>query len=200
MATEKNNIALKVAALAEKARDGNRMSFQELVSIFQEDIHRLVYYRTYSQMDAEDITQEVFVQAYRKLKSLNDTKRFRPWLYSIAVNRCNDFLRKRKFLSLLQFKSAQEQEFMETGKDMSNNYNETIAKKRFWKQVRSLLDKLSAMEREVFTLRFMDHRNINEIAAILDKNESTVKTHLYRALNKVRKDSVFFQEYRESLS
>ncbi|MDX2434699.1 MAG: sigma-70 family RNA polymerase sigma factor [Desulfobacterales bacterium] len=200
MATEKNNIALKVAALAEKARDGNRMSFQELVSIFQEDIHRLVYYRTYSQMDAEDITQEVFVQAYRKLKSLNDTQRFRPWLYSIAVNRCNDFLRKRKLLSLLQFKSAQEQEFMETGKGMSNNYNETIAKKRFWKQVRSLLDKLSAMEREVFTLRFMDHRNINEIAAILDKNESTVKTHLYRALNKVRKDSVFFQEYRESLS
>lgn len=200
MATEKNNIALKVAALAEKARDGNRMSFQELVSIFQEDIHRLVYYRTYSQMDAEDITQEVFVQAYRKLKSLNDTQRFRPWLYSIAVNRCNDFLRKRKLLSLLQFKSAQEQEFMNTGKGMSNNYNETIAKKRFWKQVRSLLDKLSAMEREVFTLRFMDHRNINEIATILDKNESTVKTHLYRALNKVRKDSVFFQEYRESLS
>lgn len=140
------------------------------------------------------------MQAYRKLKSLNDTQRFRPWLYSIAVNRCNDFLRKRKLLSLLQFKSAQEQEFMETGKGMSNNYNETIAKKRFWKQVRSLLDKLSAMEREVFTLRFMDHRNINEIAAILDKNESTVKTHLYRALNKVRKDSVFFQEYRESLS
>ncbi|MDH3390806.1 MAG: RNA polymerase sigma factor [Desulfobulbaceae bacterium] len=200
MATEKNNIALKVSALAEKARDGNRMSFQELVSIFQEDIHRLVYYRTYSQMDAEDITQEVFVQAYSKLKSLNDTQRFRPWLYSIAVNRCNDFLRKRKLLSLLQFKSAQEQEFMDTGKGMSNNYNETIAKKRFWKQVRSLLDKLSAMEREVFTLRFMDHRNINEIATILDKNESTVKTHLYRALNKVRKDSVFFQEYRESLS
>ena len=200
MATEKNNIALKVSALAEKARDGNRMSFQELVSIFQEDIHRLVYYRTYSQMDAEDITQEVFVQAYSKLKSLNDTQRFRPWLYSIAVNRCNDFLRKRKLLSLLQFKSAQEQEFIDTGKGMSNNYNETIAKKIFWKQVRSLLDKLSAMEREVFTLRFMDHRNINEIATILDKNESTVKTHLYRALNKVRKDSVFFQEYRESLS
>jgi RNA polymerase sigma-70 factor (ECF subfamily) len=197
---EKNEMSLKIAALAEKARDGNRMSFQELVSIFQEDIHRLAYYRTFSQMDAEDITQEVFVQAYRKLKNLNDTQRFRSWLYSIAVNRCNDFLRKRKFLSLLQFRSAQEQEFMEPGKGMSTNYNDSIAKKRFWKQVRTLLDKLSAMEREVFTLRFMDHLNINEIAAILDKSESTVKTHLYRALDKARKDSVFFQEYRESLS
>ncbi len=89
---------------------------------------------------------------------------------------------------------------MEAGKGMSNNYNDSIAKKKFWEQVRSLLDKLSTMEREVFTLRFMDHRNINEIADIMDKSESTVKTHLYRALNKVRKDSVFFQEYRESIS
>ena len=201
METEENNkTSQKIAALAEKARDGNRMSFQELVSMFQDDIHRLAYYRTLSQMDAEDITQEVFVQAYRKLKSLKDTQRFRAWLYSIAVNRCNDFLRKRKFLSLLQFRSAQEQEFMEAGKGMSSNYNDSIAKKRFWEQVRELLDKLSKMEREVFTLRFMDHRNINEIADILDKSESTVKTHLYRALSKVRKDSVFFQEYRESIS
>ena len=201
METEENNMVLKIAALAEKASDGNRMSFQELVSMFQEDIHRLVYYRTYSQMDAEDITQEVFVQAYRKLKNLNDTQRFRAWLYSIAVNRCNDFLRKRKFLlSLLQFRSAQEQEFMDTGKGMNNDYNDTIAKKRFWEQVRSLLDKLSVMEREVFALRFLDQQSINEIATILDKSESTVKTHLYRALNKVRKDSSFFQEYRESMS
>jgi RNA polymerase sigma-70 factor (ECF subfamily) len=201
MATEKNkNMSLEIATLADDARDGNRWSFQELVSMFQEDIYRLVYYRTFSRMDAEDITQEVFVQAYRKLKSLNDTQKFRAWLYTIAVNRCNDFLRKKKYLSLLRMRSVQEQEFMEEGKGMGNNYTDSIAKKRFWKQVRSLLDKLSAMEREVFTLRFMDHRNINEIADILDKSESTVKTHLYRALNKVRKDSVFFQEYRESMS
>ena len=201
MATEENkNMSLKIAALAEKARDGNRFSFDELVSMFQEDIYRLVYYRTFSRMDAEDITQEVFVQAYRKLKSLNEMQKFRSWLYSIAVNRCNDFLRKRKFLYLLRIRSAQEQEFMEEGKSTSNNVDDSIAKKRFWEQVRSLLDKLSAMEREVFTLRFMDHRNINEIAVILDKSESTVKTHLYRALNKVRKDPGFFQEYRESMS
>lgn len=201
MATEKNkNMSLEIAALADNARNGNRWSFQELVSIFQEDIYRLVYYRTFSRMDAEDITQEVFVQAYRKLKSLNDTQKFRAWLYTIAVNRCNDFLKKKKYLSLLRMRSVQEQEFVEEGKGMSNNYTDSIAKKRFWEQVRSLLDKLSAMEREVFTLRFMDHRNINEIAVILDKSESTVKTHLYRALNKVRKDSMFFQEYRESMS
>jgi len=83
---------------------------------------------------------------------------------------------------------------------MNNSYNDKIEKKRFWKQVKTMLHKLSSMERQVFTLRFMDHRNINEIASILDKNESTIKTHLYRALNKVRGEADFFKEYRESLS
>ena len=201
MAAEGNNdISLKVTSLAEKAREGNRFSFQELVSIFQEDIYRLAYYRTYSRMDAEDITQEVFVQAYRKIKTLHDAERFRAWLYSIAVNRCNDFLRKRKYLSLLRLRSSKEMEFQDAEGVENSDYDDSITKKKFWEQVRELLKSLSVMEREVFTLRFMDHQNINEIAAILDKSESTVKTHLYRALNKIRQDSSFFKEYRESIS
>jgi RNA polymerase sigma-70 factor (ECF subfamily) len=196
---ESKNMSLKIAGLAEKAMAGNRGSFQELMTMLQGDIYRLAYYRTFSQMDAEDITQEVFVQAYKKIKTLNDPQRFRAWLYTIAVNRCNDFLRKKKYLFLLQSRSAQEQEFVEADK-MDNDYTDAIAKKKFWEQVRLLLDKLSTMERQVFTLRFMDHRNINDIATILGKNESTVKTHLYRALNKVREESLFFQEYRELIS
>ena len=193
-------MSLKVTALVEKARGGNRVSFQELVNIFQEDIYRLAYYRTFSQMDAEDLAQDVFEQAYRKMDSLNDSQRFRAWLYTIAVNRCNDFLRKRKYLALLQIRSAQEQDDVPRDWDTNNNSDDRIDKKRFWKQVKAVLYKLSAMEREVFALRFMDHRNISEIADILNKNESTIKTHLYRALNKMREHSDFFEEYRESIS
>lgn len=198
-AAENNKMTMEIAALAEKAMAGNRLSFQELVKIFQEDIYRLVYYRTYSRMDAEDITQEVFVQAFQKLKNLNDTQKFRAWLYTIAVNRCNDFLRKRKYLSLLRIKTAREQELMETGVERGNSYDEALAREKFWQKVRSLLDRLSAMEREVFTLRFMDHLNLGEIATVLGKNESTVKTHLYRALDKIRKDSDLLEEYRGTI-
>ena len=197
---DKKNMSLKVAALAEDARKGNRLSFQELMSLFQEDIYRLAYFRTFSQMDAEDLTQDVFEQAYRKLATLNDPQRFRAWLYSIAVNRCNDFLRKRKYTAILHRRSTQEQDFTGMEKHMDISSGDRIDKKTFWKQVKAMLAKLSTMEREVFTLRFMDHRNINEIASILNRNESTVKTHLYRALDKVRAHSEFFKEHRESLS
>ena len=195
---ESKNMCLKITGLAEKAMAGNRGSFQELMIMLQEDIYRLAYYRTFSRMDAEDITQEVFVQAYKKIKTLHEPQRFRAWLYTIAVNRCNDFLRKKKFHFLLQNRSAQEEELEKEGA-MNNSYTDTITKKKFWEQVKLLLNKLSTMEKQVFTLRFMDHRNINEIAAILGKSESTIKTHLYRALHKVREESGFFQEYRESI-
>ncbi|MDX1775587.1 MAG: RNA polymerase sigma factor [Desulfobulbales bacterium] len=201
MKTENNKkMSLRIAALVEETRDGNRLSFHELVNMFQEDIYRLAYYRTYSQMDAEDLTQEIFEQAFRKVDSLHDPQKFRAWLYSIAVNRCNDFLRKRKYLALLQMRTAQEQEFMDKENSMGNEYSDRIEKKRFWDKVKLMLGKLSAMEREVFTLRFMDHRDIKEIADILDKNESTIKTHLYRALNKIRGHSEFFEEFRGAVS
>lgn len=199
-AAENKKNTLEVASLVERARSGDRVGFQELVSMFQEDIYRLAYYRTFSQMDAEDLTQEVFERAYRKISNLQDPQRFRAWLYSIAVNRCNDFLRKRKFLAMLKLRTAEEQDVRNTDVDTDNKFTAGIERKRFWKEVRTMLGRLSAMEREVFTLRFMDHRNISEIAAILDKKESTVKTHLYRALKKVRRHSEIFREYRESIS
>jgi RNA polymerase sigma-70 factor (ECF subfamily) len=197
---DNKDMSLKIVTLVENARNGNRLSFHELVSLFQEDIYRLAYFRTFSQMDAEDLTQDVFEQAYRKLSTLNEPQRFRAWLYSIAVNRCNDLLRKRKYTALLHRRSTEEQDFSTSDKNMNSCYGDRIDKKTFWKQVKLMLGKLSTMEREVFTLRFMDHRNINEIASILGKNESTVKTHLYRALNKIRAHAEFFKEHRELIS
>jgi RNA polymerase sigma-70 factor (ECF subfamily) len=67
----------------------------------------------------------------------------------------------------------------------------------FWKQVRLLLDKLSRLEREVFLLRFMDHLSIREISQIMEKSESTVKTHLYRALKKFKNDTALIQLLQE---
>jgi RNA polymerase sigma-70 factor (ECF subfamily) len=68
-----------------------------------------------------------------------------------------------------------------------------LMKKDFWKHVGLVLDTLPRMEKEVFTLRFMSHLDIREIADILEKNESTVKTHLYRALGKFRKETTMRQ-------
>jgi len=68
---------------------------------------------------------------------------------------------------------------------------EALIRKRFRHESETFLSKLSRMEKDVFVLRFMDQLKINEIATALKKGESTVKTHLYRALSKFKKDRAF---------
>ena len=193
--------SLNVATLVEQARQGNRGAFQKLVSLFQEDIYRMLYYRTYSRMDAEDLSQEVFVQAYKKINSLKNAERFKSWLYSIAANRFRDFIRKRKLLTFFGLSSSDVLDSLaDNSDDSSNRVLEKMEQEKFWHQVKKLLADLSDLEREVFTMRFMDQLKIGEIALVLQKNESTVKTHLYRALQKMKKHSSTLKEFRESLS
>ena len=63
-----------------------------------------------------------------------------------------------------------------------------VLKEDFWRQIEQIANKLSKMEREVFMLRFLDGLSINEIAQVVKKSDSTIKTHLYRALTKFKKE------------
>lgn len=178
----------EIALLAERAQAGNRFSFERLMDMFQGDIFRLVYYRTGSHMDAEDLTQDVFIKAFKGLSGLNDVYRFRPWLFSIAVNRVRDFRRKKK---LLFFLKNSEEEMDEWDKADREGYDNPeafnyLVRKEFWENMGRFTNKLSRWEREVFHLRFLDQLGIKEIAMVLSKSESTIKTHLYRALHKFK--------------
>jgi RNA polymerase sigma-70 factor (ECF subfamily) len=98
-----------------------------------------------------------------------------------------DYYRKKQFKSLFGFVSMDEEAFHETA-DMAEDpeVEGGMSKKDFWRQIGEMLTHLSAMEKEVFLLRFFDQLTIKEMSATLDKNESTIKTHLYRALKKVK--------------
>ena len=70
---------------------GNAEAFALLVDKYKERIFALVYAKVGQFQDAEDITQDVFLNAYKKLSTLRRWDNFYPWLYSIAANRCKDF-------------------------------------------------------------------------------------------------------------
>lgn len=176
-----------VTQWVEQARNGDRMAFHQLVDRFQPGIYRMIYYRTGSQEDAEDLTQDVFMKAYKNLKRLKSTAVFRSWLYRIAVNRVRDFYRKKQFMSLFQFTSVDEETFRETPEmAVDSDAPRDLARRAFWDRVNQAMAFLSRMEKEVFMLRFFDQLSIKEITGTLGKNESTVKTHLYRALGKLK--------------
>jgi RNA polymerase sigma-70 factor, ECF subfamily len=179
----------QIVDLVNRARNGDRTAFGHLVALFHGDIFRMVYFRTRSEIDAEDLTQDIFIQAFKGVKRLKETDRFRSWLFSIAVNRVRDFYRKRRFLSFFG-------EPGEAGKfGIAQSERETEAqplknmeRRDFWNHVGAFLKQLSRHEKEVFVMRFMDQLSLREIAEVLGKGESTVKTHLYRAVKKFRRE------------
>ena len=152
---------------------------------FYNDIFRMVYYRLPTRMDAEDLTQEDFMQMIKSLPNLKDSSLLRPWLFRIALNRVRDFHRKKSILSF--FGSTTEKGVVASvNADSFFDPSKNIMDKEFRVQLRKFSETLSRWEREVFTLRFLDQLEIKEIVQIVQKNENTVKTHLYRALKKFR--------------
>ena len=195
--------ACRVSELVIKAKGGNRNAFNQLIDEFHQDIFRMVFYRIRSHSDAEDITQDVFLQAFKNITQLKTIAHFKAWLYRIAINRVRDFYRKKRFRSLVGLFSENENLDADDFKDTvltDSNPLETTLRKEFWHQFETALKKLSKMEKEVFTLRFLDQMGIKEISETLSRSESTVKTHLYRALTKVQENSDLKKLYEREMT
>jgi RNA polymerase sigma-70 factor (ECF subfamily) len=184
-----SDAAAQMSEWVVQAQAGDQTAFHRLVDRFQPEIYRMIYYRTRSQVDAEDLTQDVFLKAFKNLKRLESAAVFRSWLYRIAVNRVYDHFRKKRLKALVGFSSLDEDDFVETEEmAVAPEASREMARKEFWIRVKQAMKALSKMEREVFMLRFFDQLSIKEMTATLKKNENTVKTHLYRAMNKIKDD------------
>lgn len=171
--------------LAGRAISGNRASLEHLTERFHAPVFRMVFYRTRSRPDAEDITQEVFIKMFESIQHLKDPKAFKPWLYRIALNRVRDHARKKSILRF--FGSTVDMEHMaDSGGNPGSFPEHDVVKREFFEQIHQFTQKLARFEKEVFLLRFVDGLGIREIAEVMKKNESTVKTHLYRALKKFK--------------
>ena len=175
-----------------RAKNGSREAFEQLANRYYGDIFRMIYYRTQRRMDAEDLAQDVFLKAYKSLSGLTDEDRFKGWLFRIAVNRVRDFYRRKKFSHLFRNISNEEVDaHVDTHAQAGSGPLETLIRKQFFQESEMFLSRLSTMEKDVFVLRFINQLRINEIAIALRKGESTIKTHLYRALSKFKRDRAF---------
>lgn len=189
-----------IAEMVQKAQAGDNVVFHRLVDQYQPEIYRMIFYRTRSKMDAEDLTQDVFLKAYKNLSGLKSPAAFRSWLYRIAINRLRDHYRKKKFRSLFGTGSVDDEDFHETQEMAAQpDAAKKLERREFWQQVEQMLTALSRMEKEVFMLRFFDQLSIKEISATLKKSDNTIKTHLYRALAKVKKAAVGMEVLLEEL-
>jgi RNA polymerase sigma factor (sigma-70 family) len=154
-------------------RGGNPGAFETIVDRYQGRLLGFCRQMLSSTEDAEDVLQEVFVNAYRAMLADEREINLRPWLYRIARNRCLNHLRKPKA-------DAQESMDMVPEVDAASTAEKVHNREEF-RQILSDVNKLPETQRAALLLREMDALSYEEIAAAMDTTVPSVKSLLVRA-------------------
>ncbi|MGE5408266.1 MAG: RNA polymerase sigma factor, partial [Syntrophothermus sp.] len=155
------------------ARAGNPGAFETIVDRYQGRLLGFCRQMLGSTEDAEDVLQEVFVNAYRAMLADEREINLRPWLYRIARNRCLNHLRKPTA-------DAQESMDMVPAVEASSTA-ERVHNREEFRQILSDVNKLPETQRSALLLREMDSLSYEEIAAAMDTTVPSVKSLLVRA-------------------
>lgn len=168
-------------SLVERAVQRDRAAFTALYDKYVDRIYRHVYYRVSNQSEAEDITQEVFIRAW---KAINKYKRrgapFVAWLLAIAHNLVVDYYKTRKESIPLDEARAV------GGSDETNPEAMTEASLNR-SYIRNAVSKLKGDKQKVILMRFIEGFSYGEIAQLLNKSEGAVRVIQHRALGDLRR-------------
>ena len=165
-------------ALIDATLAGRPEAFGELVARYERAVYNLAVRTLHDATEAEDAAQEAFFKAYRALKSFRPGAKFSTWIFTICYRACCDRLAKRKRLS---------------GDELPDRADpaagpEALAERNDEAQrVRSAIDALPEKYRVVVTLYHLQGKQYEEIATVLNLPLGTVKTHLFRAKEQLRK-------------
>ncbi|MFH1162418.1 MAG: RNA polymerase sigma factor [Candidatus Jorgensenbacteria bacterium] len=140
--------------------------------------------------DAKDVTQETLMRAWRHLRTFDQTKRFKTWLFTIAKNTSLNFLRKKKpaaFSELARGSEANESTFEDLLEDPAPSLEELFDAVRTAEELGGAIAELPPPHRMVLLLYYQDQFTLQEIAEIIGEPLNTVKSRHRRALLALRK-------------
>ncbi len=145
--------------------------------------------KTYVKNDAEaeDITQEVFVKAWKNLSKFEPDKKFKTWLFQITKNTCIDFLRKHKnFVASESLDEQQMAENLERIIDKAPLPEELFLAAEFSQKLDEVLSRLPKIYETVVVLHLQHDLTFQEISEVLDESINTIKSRYRRALLIIR--------------
>ena len=167
---------------------GNDAAFNALVQKYQKSVHALAWRKIGDFHYAEEITQDTFIQVYKKLSTLRNPDQFAGWLYVIANRLCINWLRRKK--PAMQSLEETSMEIVE--KSAYAHYllekREAEATEHRYEIIKRLLEKLPESERTVVTLHYLGEMTTKEIGKFLGVSANTIRTRLYRARKRLQAD------------
>lgn len=183
----------KDSELIRKAKQGDTKAYDELLSKYKGSVYNLVFRMVRDKQEAEDLTQEAFIKAFKSLVSFNEDYAFSTWLYKIATNNCIDFFRKRKLqtYSLDKPIKYKDSEIQQELPDPDLNPEKRILARERTQIIQEAINTLPEKYHTAIVLRHQEEKSYEEIAQILELPLGTVKARIFRAremLNKALKD------------
>ncbi len=166
--------------LVKKFLEGDEQAFNEIVSRYREKIYWHARRMCGNHLDADEITQEVIIVLYKRLKTFNFKSSLYTWIFRITSNLSINFLKKRKIKNFFSFEDAPQNELIE-GSDIVKN----IEDKEKLKNMEKVLKTIPPKQREVFVLRHFEGLSYQEIAEITGRKVGTLKANYFFALNKL---------------
>ena len=153
-------------------------NFAILVNEHHERLFRFIYRFTQNREDAEDLTQDTFVKAFKNFHRYDERYAFAAWLFTIGRRTVYNHYRSKKRMEVLE-----EAEFVDTSDTPDHQAEDADRKESIWESAK----RLKPPYREVLVLKYREDLSVREIAQVLKKSETNVKILLFRARNQLKK-------------
>ena len=175
--------------LIRQAHEGDEMACQVLVERYMRMVYALALDMTGDHHDAEDLSQETFMKAFRSLDSFKSQAKFSSWLCRITINLCIDRRRRRRINTVsiaADVDDSSNGPVSRSGSPQATRPEVEIERALLQERVADAIAGLPDRERAVFVLRHYHRSPIKEIAKVLQVKEGTVKSTLFKALKRLQ--------------
>lgn len=181
--------------LVARAKEGDMAAFEALYEMHKGGVFRTVYAITGHRAIAEEILQEAYLRAYRRLDSIHEDAPLSPWLYRVAMNLAYDWGRRRQ-----RWYSILDEVLAPLLMIVSPSPEGKTEKRELYDLVHEAIANLGVKHRAVLVLYYMHDFSVEEVADILDCPSGTVKSRLYYARERLREDLLASRRLPERFS
>jgi RNA polymerase sigma factor RpoE len=181
--------------LVRRAQQEDMGAYDELVRRFQERVYATVYHMTSNHEDANDLTQEAFIKAYRALRTFKGDSSFYTWVYRIAVNKTINFLKQRRnrvqiSLNDMDFNAEHDPDMLALVSH--NTPRRDLSMVELQEKLNAALQKLSEHHRMTVILHDIQGLTHEEIGEVMECNVGTVRSRLFYARQELQ---VYLADY-----